>query len=49
LTNKDFTEVDQDKLEDDISGKAQQAWQNKKSTTMQLTEGQYNRQETSLF
>jgi hypothetical protein len=42
LTNKDFTEVDQDKMEDDISEKAQQAWQTKRFTTKQLTEGEYN-------
>ena len=34
--------MDQDRLEDDMSGMAQQAWQNKRFTTMQLTEGQYN-------
>jgi hypothetical protein len=40
--NKDFTQVEPDWLEDDISEKAQQVWQPRRFNTKQLTEGQYN-------
>lgn len=42
MTNTDFTEVDQDRLEDDSSEMAQQACQTKRFTTKHFTEGQYN-------
>jgi hypothetical protein len=40
LTNTDSTQVEPDMLEDDISEKAQQAWQPKRFNTKQLTEDQ---------
>jgi hypothetical protein len=40
--NKDFTQVEPDRLEDEISKMAQQVWQPKRFNTKQLTEGQYN-------